>query len=154
MGYYGVVCKVFASLACGVLCVLSAFSYAQDIPEGEAARQLIREQEQRQQQESLLKDDVDVRLDRPSMPTSAIMFPVNESPCFVINDIALVGQRLTEFSWLLDRFYRSFSKEMKNELGGEYESAYALLEASKNYVLGRCMGSVSINNVMARLQNQ
>jgi hemolysin activation/secretion protein len=143
-------CRVFGFC----LVIFASVSYAQVIPEGAAARQLIREQEQRQQQELLLKDDVDVRIDRPSMATAAIMFPPDESPCFVIDDIALAGQRLSEFSGLLDRFYRSFSKEMKNELGGEYESAYALLEANKNYVLGRCMGSVSINNVMARLQNQ
>jgi hemolysin activation/secretion protein len=141
-------------LGFGALCLWSALSNAQEIPEGEAERQLVREQEQRQQQELLLKDDVDVRLDSPSFPTSAVMFPIDESPCFTINEITLVGERLSEFSWLLDQFYLSFSKDMRNELGGEYESAYALLDASKNYVLGRCMGSASINNVMTRLQNQ
>jgi hemolysin activation/secretion protein len=141
-------------LGLGVACILPMFSYGQGIPKGEAERQLIREQEQRQQQELLLKNDVDVRLDGQSFPISTTMFPVDESPCFTINDIKLVGERLSEFSWLLDQFYLSFSKDMQSELGGEYESAYALLEASKAYVLGRCMGSASINNVMTRLQNQ
>jgi hemolysin activation/secretion protein len=146
--------KYYKPFGFGALCLWSVLSNAQNIPEGEAERQLIRQQEQRQQQEQLLKEAVDVRLDSPSFPTSAIMFPIDESPCFTINEIKLVGERLPEFSWLLDQFYLSFSKEMKNELGGEYESAYALLDASKNYFLGRCMGSTSINNVMTRLQNQ
>jgi hypothetical protein len=55
---WGIKCyvKLFGVSA---LCLWSVLSNAQDIPEGEAERQLIREQEQRQQQEQLIKDDVD-----------------------------------------------------------------------------------------------
>jgi len=142
--------KYGKSFGLGALCLWSICSNAQDIPEGEAERQLIRQQEQRQQQEQLLKDDVDVRLDSQSFPTSAIMFPVYESPCFMINERQLVGERLPEFSWLLDQFYLSFS----DQIDDEDASTAIRLKASKDYVLGRCMGSISINNVMARLQNQ
>jgi hemolysin activation/secretion protein len=132
------------------LVIFASVSYAQVIPEGTTAKQLIREQEQRQQQEKLLKDDVDVRIDSESISMSTIMFPSNESPCFLIKDIVLAGKRLTEFSWLLDLFYLSFS----DKANADVTSAQAQLESSKAYVLGRCMGSVSINNVMTRLQNQ
>lgn len=131
-------------------CVFSGWAYAQEVPEGEAERQLIREQEQRERQQQLLSNDVDVRLDSQSIPASAVMFPPDESPCFLINDIQLNGDRVADFGHMLDQFYRSFN----GELATKHESDDALLTASRNYVLGRCMGAQSINNIMTRLQNQ
>jgi hemolysin activation/secretion protein len=97
--------KYCKSFGLGALCLWSIYSNAQTIPEGEAERQLIRTQEQRQQQQDLFKSDVDVRLQATVNDSFNQWLPEQESPCFQIDQLTLQavdaeGQALSQHPFL------------------------------------------------------
>ncbi|WP_437615212.1 ShlB/FhaC/HecB family hemolysin secretion/activation protein [Erwinia sp. V71] len=75
-----------------------------DAPERAASAIDTREQQRQQERErALLKQNTpqaDTRLSRPE----AVLpdYPVNESPCFTINRLTLVGKAAARFQWALD----------------------------------------------------
>lgn len=104
-------------------------AHAQTTGEGIAAsqEQLQRERERllRQQQEQ----SPNVRLPAPKEVDVSTIFPVEESPCFPISKINLIGEAAERFQFALD----SVTGE-----GG---------------AVGRCLGTEGINTVIARMQN-
>ena len=103
-------------------------------PQEKDADEINRQQERlrslRQQQE--LKPDV--RLETPQPQKSTTLLTTNESPCFTIQHIALIGELSDHFQWLL-----------------------AATDISENGSLdtaaGKCLGAQGINEVMRRMQN-
>ncbi|MDM0113457.1 POTRA domain-containing protein [Variovorax sp. J22R133] len=92
----------------------------------EEQRQQERERALREQQEA----PVDVRL--PSAASAAPpRLPEQESPCFRIDSLALIGQRAPSFDWILDA---------------------AAGEDGTDTPIGRCIGTAGVNIVLARLQ--
>lgn len=91
-----------------------------------------RERILRQQQEP----KPDVRLQNP-VPSNQIQpvivedYPTNETPCFVINKIELVGELATKFNFAV--------KEVTS---------------GKHNAVGKCLGVVGINNVLTHVQNR
>ncbi|MES2635884.1 MAG: ShlB/FhaC/HecB family hemolysin secretion/activation protein [Pseudomonadota bacterium] len=95
----------------------------------EQLRQLERQRLLRQQQE-LKPDarDVGEQL-KNAVPTATDVIPDNEAPCFTINDIELLGDASDKFKFALST------------------------ALNDKPILGRCLGTVGINAVMARVQN-
>jgi len=89
--------------------------------------QLQRERERllRQQQEQ----SPDVRLPAPQKNDASTIFPVEESPCFPISKIILIGEAAERFQFALDSV------------------------TGKDGALGRCLGAEGVNTVIARMQN-
>lgn len=106
-------------------------------PADSANQEFLRQQERdralRRQQEQA----PDVRLpEKPasSQPDSAGLIPRNESPCFTIERIVLVGDSAERFQWALGAADRADN-------------------GSKDSALHRCIGTQGINLVMRRIQN-
>jgi len=93
----------------------------------------------RQQQEK--KPDVRDEIDTLKQTTlkASIEIPDNETPCFSINKIELVGDEATKFQFALDEVLS------QNTAIGNKDKAKP--------VLGRCLGVQGINAVMNRVQN-
>ena len=72
----------------------------------------------------------DVRLPRTATPVGAEQFPANETPCFTITRIVLVGESAEQFQFALK----------------------AVTEGD-DPALGRCLGVQGINVVLTRVQN-
>jgi len=70
-----------------------------------------------------------------SVQPATDVIPDNETPCFNIAKIELVGDSATKFQFALDEVLNSAS------------------HAEPKTILGRCLGVVGINAVMARIQN-
>lgn len=98
----------------------------------------IRQQSRERAQRELLESKPDVRLPHqaPSeTPTSSGLIPTQESPCFNINQIVLVGDAAERFQW-------SLKAANLNESSGKPDPA-----------LGQCLGVNAINVVIKRVQN-
>ncbi|MGK0687810.1 ShlB/FhaC/HecB family hemolysin secretion/activation protein, partial [Serratia marcescens] len=99
-----------------------------DAPEQAASAIDVREQQRQQERERALQQQnapqADARLSRPE----AVLpdYPVNESPCFTINRLTLVGEAADRFQWALD----------------------AAADAK-----GRCLGSQGIMLAINKVQN-
>ncbi|MDB0572598.1 ShlB/FhaC/HecB family hemolysin secretion/activation protein [Ralstonia solanacearum] len=111
-------------------CVLPmSVALAQTAPAGEAAQELLRQQERerllRQQQEP----KPDVRLERGGA-VETDRLPASESPCFRIDRITLTGDAAARFQWAL-----------------------SAADPSDDPATGRCLGAAGINLVMKRVQN-
>jgi hemolysin activation/secretion protein len=99
--------------------------------QAESRRQQQREQDQRQRQEA----GADVRLDKGATPTTARL-PRDESPCFRIDQIELLGNDLQRFDWL------------PAALAGPQGDDSPLASRS-----GICLGTQGISLVLQRAQN-
>ena len=108
----------------GVAIILPILGVAAD--EDELRRQLERERELRDR----LETRPDVRLDTPKPAAAAPLLPTGESPCFVINNIALGGSLAGRFAWAL-----------------------AAADPPQDPATGRCLGVAGINAVVHRVQN-
>jgi hemolysin activation/secretion protein len=111
-------------------------------------RQLESQEHQRQQeilkslrQQQEIKTDVRDEVDAlKQIPLKAsIDIPDNETPCFAINKIELVGDDVAKFQFALDEV-----------LSKNIPSAN---ETEAKPILGRCLGVQGINAVMNRVQN-
>jgi len=125
-------CPVFIFL------LLSFSAIAADINQSDTnTQEQIRQQERQRllrQQQELKPDarDVGERL-KSSVPLATDVIPDNETPCFSISKIELIGDSASKFQFAL------------NEVLSD--------TASGKPILGRCLGVVGINAVMARVQN-
>ena len=99
-------------------------SLAATTPDDPLLRQQQRERALREQ----LQAQPDVRLETPAGGQGVL--PVQETPCFRINDIRLIGDAAEQFQWAL---------EAANPKGDR--------------ALGRCLGAGGINLTMKRMQN-
>lgn len=133
--------QLFACLLC---LAQPAFTLAQstplsnpaDIAAQEQLRQLERERILKQQQETQL----DVRLPTPiTLPNGVTtaqadeLLPTEETPCFSVTSLRLIGDESESFQWLLDH-------------------ADLTLSGNEDKVIGRCLGTRGINTVVHRLQ--
>lgn len=86
-----------------------------------------RQQElERQRRERREDETPDIHFQTKTVPKESLIYPASESPCFVINEITLVGDEAEKFQW-------------------------ALREAKK--AKGLCLGSRGLNTLMGRMQN-
>lgn len=110
-----------------------------DINTQELLRQQERQQILRQQQE--IKPDVRDEMDTlKQVPLKAsIEIPDNETPCFTINSIELVGDNAAKFQFALDEVLS--------------QNVTSANETEAKPILGRCLGVQGINAVMNRVQN-
>jgi len=128
---------------------LSAQSSTFQAPEGESERQLIREQE-RQQERRKRQPNIDVRFNSSGVSEHAGQaIPDNESPCFMINDIQLVGDHSASFQWLLED-----GIDPVNTTSYTSDNDQLQTDVSTASVVGQCLGAVGINIIMRRLQNR
>ena len=98
-----------------------------------SVRQFRQEQERQNLQRQQLQPQADVRLPATVDPTASVVFPLQESPCFVVNavELGVVGQPLRDWIWL------------KHHLQTVQDPTP---------IEGRCLGAQGVGVVMARLQ--
>src|SRR5450830_210766 len=112
-----------------VILLASAAAQAQttgaDIAASQEQLQRERERLLRQQQEQT----PNVRLPAPKEVDVSTIFPVEESPCFPISKISLIGEAAERFQFALD------------SVTGEHGA------------LSRCLGTEGVNTVLVRMQN-
>ena len=120
----------------------------------EHLRQLERLNQLRQQQE--IKPDVREagallqQLLQQSVPTANEVIPENETPCFTISTIHLIGDSASHFQFALDELIG----KVPTALGFEpSESEVNKIAKVRQSILGHCFGMNGINALMARLQN-
>ena len=101
--------------------------------ENESLRQFRQDQERQNLQRQQLQPQPDVRLPASVDPTGSVVFPEQESPCFVVNavELGVVGQPLRDWDWL---------------------KAHVQTAQDPTPVEGRCLGAQGVGVVMARLQ--
>ena len=87
------------------------------------------------------------RLEIPPLTVKETRIPDNESPCFMINHIKLVGERSADFQWLL----RSVTAT-PSEITSPLVFINNKKDASSLGVLGRCLGVTGIGVVMRQMQ--
>ncbi|WP_410498661.1 ShlB/FhaC/HecB family hemolysin secretion/activation protein [Chitinibacter sp. S2-10] len=120
----------YTALAC-VIGFVTQFSYALEPRQilEQDARNRQRQQEQEQSLRSAMEDlQPEVRLDRPAS-SSDKRLPAQETPCFPIERITLIGDQSAQFEWAL------------------------AAANAPDMALGRCLGSEGINLVMGRIQD-
>jgi len=105
--------------------IASTSVFAQSSASDELLRQQERERQLRLQQEQV----PDVRLQEPVAP-AAILLPQNESPCFQIGRVNLVGEAAERFQF-----------------------AVQSVVVGDDTPIGKCLGANGINLVMTRVQN-
>jgi hemolysin activation/secretion protein len=118
-------------------------------PAEQARQRQLESQEQQRQQETLKslrqQQEIkpDVRDDMDALKQTALKasldIPDNETPCFAINSIKLVGDEAAKFQFALDEVLSQNTPPDNN------------VEAKP--ILGRCLGVQGINVVMNRVQN-
>ena len=97
-------------------------------------QQLLRQQERESQLRRRLEPEADVRL-RASETAQVPRLPADESPCFPITRIALVGDMANRFADLVDTANRAS-------------------DGREDKLIGRCIGSAGIGIAIRRLQNE
>jgi len=116
------------SLISGLSLLLAAapvFSTTLNIPDN-TAREVLREKERQQQLRQREEIKPDVRLQKQNIPIATDKFPEQESPCFTISEIKLLGELSEQFVFALE---------------------------SVRTATGRCLGVQGINVVITRVQN-
>jgi hemolysin activation/secretion protein len=109
--------------------LIGLFAVSSSSAQSFAADELIRQQERERQLRLQQEQAPDVRLQAPSTST-IIRLPENESPCFLIERIALVGDAADRFQFAL-----------RSVIEGE------------DSPIGKCLGANGINLVLTRVQN-
>lgn len=115
-------------------------------PEEQTRQRQLDSQEQQRKQEILktlreqqeMKPDVRGDSIKQLSPRASIEIPNNESPCFIINEIELLGEDAKKFQFSLDEAL------VKNVNSNSTET---------KSILGSCLGVLGINAVMNRVQN-
>lgn len=122
---------IVSSMFC--ICAFAADINQIDTNTQEQIRQQERQKLLRQQQEIKpdVRDDVQKLKQAPAVATDVI--PENETPCFTISKIELIGDSANKFQFALGEVINS--------------------TPDGKPILGRCLGVIGINAVMARIQN-
>jgi hemolysin activation/secretion protein len=131
---------------------LSSFSYSQDgpaFPLGESERQLIREQERSDARQKEQKKNVDVRLEGSSPTLKNNVIPDDETPCFPIDEVVLVGEKSESFQWLLKTI-----SSTDNVITHPLATTYTQSSKKNADILGRCLGVTGIGVIISQLQNR
>lgn len=103
--------------------------HAQPVQDALDNQELIRQQERERALRERLETTPDVRLEAPSQVASGRL-PMDESPCFVIDSIALDGEGADDFRWAL-----------------------RAADPTDDPATGRCLGGEGVNEVIRRVQN-
>lgn len=98
-------------------------------PQAPAQQLLLQQQRERAQREQL-EQSPDVRLEAPLDSAGNLRLPRNETPCFKIDRVVLIGDQAEDFQWAL-----------------------RAANPSDDPVQGQCIGSAGINLTMKRIQN-
>lgn len=96
----------------------------------DAAESFIRDQQRQQQFRQQMQPSPDVRLDTPAEKTVQPVLPLQESPCFAINQVQLTGDSASKFQFALHT---------------------ALTQSS--FKAGMCLGEQGINQITTFAQN-
>ncbi|ATD64898.1 hemin transporter [Neisseria weixii] len=91
---------------------------------------LQQEQQRREQFEQIMQPSDDVRLDSSSASIQTFPLPQNESPCFTVHDISLVGDSANKFQFALNKAIKQ-----------------------SGFQPGMCLGAQGINHIMTLAQN-
>lgn len=94
-----------------------------------AQEQLLQHERERQLREQQ-QISPDVRLPNPPPPTESLVFPEQESPCFKISRLLLIGEGAAQFQFAL-----------------------SAVTQGEDPAIGRCLGAQGINVAMSRVQN-
>lgn len=94
------------------------------------ARETLREQERQRQLREQQEKRPDVRLQRAPALKAPVTYPKQESPCFIITEIKLVGDAAEQFLFAL-----------------------TAVTEGEDKAIGRCLGVQGINVVLTRVQN-
>lgn len=94
-----------------------------------AQEQLLQHDRERQLREQQ-QISPDVRLPNPPPPTKSLVFPEQESPCFKISRLLLIGESAAQFQFAL-----------------------SAVTQGEDPAIGRCIGAQGINALMSRVQN-
>lgn len=124
--FYGFTLSI---LSCSSL-ILSSHTIAAPSLSDINAQELIRQQEREKQQQERLQTNPEVRLENPSDDIDHALLPKEETPCFEIKKIVLIGEASDKFQWALKA-----------------------ANPTKDPALNQCLGSQGINLVMRRIQN-
>ena len=125
-------------------CVLPSITRAQSAPLTNPAAIAAQEQLRQQERERVLRQQQEVRPDvrLSSSISSAInaqegddneILPLDETPCFNIHSISLIGEASERFQWLLNHVDHT-------------------VNGTEDVAIGRCLGSHGINVILHRLQ--
>lgn len=125
----------FAARRCAnVLLIWGAWGLSDAMAAEPVQSELGRQERLQQERERALRQQQeitpDVRSGKPESVAIPEEYPENETPCFVINRIELVGEESKQFQFTLDAVNRG-----------------------DHLALGRCLGVQGVNSVMARVQN-
>jgi hemolysin activation/secretion protein len=121
------VCRIF--LACIVFVIATQAHAVDAVPDINAKEQLLQQERERALRQEQQKSP-DVRLDQPLIADTLQSIPQNESPCFTIDRITLLGDASERFQWALHAPSVNIEK-----------------------VIHQCLGTQGINVVMKRIQN-
>lgn len=95
-----------------------------------AAQEQLLQQERERQLRDQQEISPDERLTKPTLSPERLVYPDNESPCFTISRITLVGKHAEKFQFAL-----------------------SAITNSEDPAIGRCLGAQGINVAMSRIQN-
>lgn len=93
-------------------------------------QELLRQQERERAQREKLEPSPDVRFELPGAQFDGDRLPEQETPCFAIHHIQLLGEAAPAFQWAL-----------------------SAANPADDPALGRCLGATGINLSMKRIQN-
>jgi hemolysin activation/secretion protein len=116
----------FLPLACAAL--VASTPAAAQVRDG--ADELIRQQQRERALQEREDKSTDVRLERKAISEDGNRLAQDETPCFTINRLILIGDSAERFQWAL-------------------QSA----DGANDSPIGRCLGSTGINQLMKRVQN-
>lgn len=136
-------CQKFTLLLFLLTCFLLGdnMAVAQSIPADILERQIQRQRQlQEYQEQQRRQQEPDVRVDSKQFTLPSVVIPDNESPCFVIEEIKLLGDKADDFIWAVEKVLFPVTDE--NE------------QNSPSSLLGRCYGIQGINILMRRIQNE
>lgn len=123
--------RAYAAMA--VVLLPSAAAAAQSITSEAAANQeLLREQARARELRGKQERTADIHLPSGGRRESTVL-RLNESPCFVINEIVLAGDSAASFNWAL--------------------AAAGRTEAGTDSAIGHCVGTEDIHLLVRRVQN-
>ncbi|MDP3743917.1 MAG: POTRA domain-containing protein [Methylotenera sp.] len=136
-----------------LLCLLTLplRSVAADINQSETNAQ---EQIRQQERQRVLRRQQEIKPDardtgeqlKSSAPVAIDIIPDNETPCFIISKIELIGDSVNQFQFALDEVLAHGCQSQNN-------SSQHPAPIQSQPILGSCLGVIGINAVMARVQN-
>lgn len=110
--------------------LFSVATYAGAAVIDRAAQEQLLQQERERQLREQQEISPDVRIQTPAPSPELLVYPHNESPCFTISSITLIGETAEKFQFAL-----------------------STVTDGDDAAIGRCLGAQGINVAMSRIQN-